>query len=75
MEGSNITFQFILYHCAKKGEGTAWEEVDKLKKTLADKRDEPVGLLQDVIPADPANIEKLTPVLTDILLQFIERVS
>lgn len=74
LEGSEITFQFILYHCKRKGGGNVWGVVDKWKKKIKDEREKPVGVLRDFNPDAPELVDNLTPKLTHLLMQFIEKV-
>jgi hypothetical protein len=50
-----------------------WEEEAKWKATIADERDEPVGTLHSIDPAESGISERLTPALTRLLMQFIEK--
>jgi len=74
LEGGKVTCQFILYHCKRRGNMNIWEEEAKWKATIKDERDEPVGILHSIDPAEPGISERLTPVLTRLLMQFIEQV-
>lgn len=72
--GGKVTCQFILYHCKRSGTMNIWEEEAKWKATIADERDEPVGTLHSIDPVESGISERLTPVLTRLLMQFIEKV-
>lgn len=74
LRGGKVTCQFILYHCKRSGTMNMWEEEAKWKATIADERDEPVGTLHSIDPAESGISERLTPVLTRLLMQFIEKV-
>ena len=74
LEGGKMTCRFILYHCKRRGNMNVWEEEERWKATVADKRDEPVGILGDLNPAEPKIPERLAPELTGLLMQFIEKV-
>jgi hypothetical protein len=73
LEGGKVTCQFILYHCKRSGTMNIWEEEAKWKATIADERDEPVGILHSIDPAESGISERLTPALTRLLMQFIEK--
>ncbi|RCV63160.1 hypothetical protein C5S53_15565 [Methanophagales archaeon] len=73
LEGGKVTCQFILYHCKRSGTMNIWEEVAKWKATIADERDEPVGTLRSIDPAESMISERQTPALTRLLMQFIEK--
>jgi len=51
-----------------------WEEEDKWKTTLEDKRDEAVGDISGLSPAEPGLSEKLVLELTRLLTRFIEKI-
>jgi hypothetical protein len=51
-----------------------WEEEEKWKATVEDKRDEPVGILGGLNPAEPKVPERLVSELTGLLTEFIEKV-
>jgi hypothetical protein len=51
-----------------------WEEEEKWKATMEEKRDEPVGMLGGLNPAEPKIPERLTSELTRLLTEFIEKV-
>lgn len=72
--GGKVTCQFILYHCKRSGTMNIWEEEAKWKATIADERDKPVGTLHSIDPVESGISERLTPVLTRLLMQFIEKV-
>jgi len=72
--GGKVTCQFILYHCKRSGTMNMWEEEAKWKAMIADERDEPVGTLHSIDPVESGISERLTPVLTRLLMQFIEKV-
>jgi hypothetical protein len=72
--GGKVTCQFILYHCERRGNVNVWEEEEKWKATVEDKRDEPVGILGGVNPAEPKVPEKLVSELIGLLTGFIEKV-
>lgn len=74
LEGGKVTCQFILYHCKHRGNVNVWEEEDKWKATIEDKRGEPMGTLRGVDPVEAKVPERLTPELTRLLMQFIEKV-
>lgn len=74
LQGGKVTCQFILYHCKRRGTTNVWEEEDKWKATLEEKRDEPVGLLHALYSAEPNTAERLKPELVRFLTQFIEKV-
>jgi len=74
LEGGKVTYQFLLYHCKRIGTEKVWEEEDKWKVTIKDERDEPVGTLRSLDPAEPRIPERLAPELTRLLMQFIEKV-
>jgi len=72
--GGKVTCQFILYHCKRRGNMNVWEEEEKWKATMEEKRDEPVGMLGGLNPAEPKIPERLTSELTRLLTEFIEKV-
>ena len=74
LEGGKVTCQFILYHCKRRGNMNVWEEEEKWKATVEDKRDEPVGILGGLNPAEPKIPERLVSELTRLLTEFIEKV-
>lgn len=74
LEGGKVTCQFILYHCKRRGNTNIWEEEEKWKAIVEDKRDEPVGVLGGLNPAEPEIPERLASELTELLMQFIEKV-
>jgi hypothetical protein len=74
LEGSQISCEFILYHCERKGSTTAWKEVDRWKKSMKDELDISIGTLCGLDPTDPAKEGKLVPEFTEMLIQFIEKV-
>jgi hypothetical protein len=74
LECGKVTCQFILYHCKRRGNVNIWEEEAKWEATIKEKRDEPVGTLHSIAPSEPRISERLTPVLTRLLMQFIEQV-
>lgn len=74
LEGGKVTCQFILYHCKRRGNVNIWEEEAKWEATIKDERDEPVGILHSIDPAELGISERLTPALTRLLMQFIEKV-
>lgn len=74
LEGGKVTCQFILYHCKRRGNVNIWEEEAKWEATIKDERDEPVGTLHSIAPSEPGISERLTPALTRLLMQFIEKV-
>jgi hypothetical protein len=74
LEGGKVACQFILYHCKHRGAVNVWEEEAKWKATINDERDEPVGTLRSLDPSEPRILERLTPELTQLLMQFIEKV-
>ena len=74
LEGGKVTFQFILYHCKRIGNVNVWEKEDKWKATVEDKRDEPVGILRSLNPAEPSISEGLASELTQLLVRLIEKV-
>jgi len=74
LEGGKVTCQFILYHCKRRGNVNIWEEEAKWEATIKDERDEPVGTLHSIDPAELGISERLTPALTRLLMQFIEKV-
>ena len=74
LEGGKVTFQFILYHCKRRGTVNIWEEEDKWKETVKDERDEPVGILRSLDPVEPEVPEWLALELTRLLMQLTEKV-
>lgn len=74
LAGGEVTFQFILYHCRRRGKVNVWEEEDKWKATVADEHDEPVIALRGLDTADRGMLERLVPELTQWLVRFIEKV-
>lgn len=73
LEGGQVTCQFILYHCKRKGMRTVWQEIDRWEKSIRDEHDVPVGTLCGLDPAEPAKEEKLASQLTQLFIQFIEK--
>jgi hypothetical protein len=69
LAGGKVTFQFILYHCRRRGSVNVWEEEAKWKATVDDERDEPVTTLRGPEPA-----ERVAAELTQQLMQFIDEV-
>lgn len=74
LEGGQVSCEFILYHCRRKGTTTAWKEVDRWKKSMKDQRDISIGTLCALDPTDPAMEGKLVPQVTQLLMQFVENV-
>ena len=74
LEGGELTCKFILCHCIQSGTGSVWKEEDTWTAKLRDERDEPVGTLHGLNPADPEIPEQVITELTRLLLQFIEKV-
>ena len=72
--GGKVTCQFILYHCKRRGNMNVWEEEEKWKATVEDKRDEHVGMLGGLNPAEPKIPERLVSELNRLLTEFIEKV-
>ncbi len=74
LEGGKVTSEFILYHCKRKGSVNLWEEEDKWKVTVKDKRDLPICTLRGLDPAETGMPERVVPELTRRLTDFIEKV-
>jgi hypothetical protein len=74
LEGGQVTCQFILYHCKRKGTVTFWQEKDRWKKSFRDERDVSIGTLRGLDPAEPEMPDQLAPELSRFLTQFIEKV-
>jgi hypothetical protein len=74
LEGGKVTCQFILYHCKRRGNVNIWEEEAKWEATIKDERDELVGILHSIDPAELGIPEQVAPDLTRLLMQFIEKV-
>jgi hypothetical protein len=74
LEGGKVTFEFILYHCKRKGSVNLWEEEDKWKVTVKDKRDLPICTLRGLGPAETGMPEIVVAELTRRLTEFIKKV-
>ncbi len=72
--GGKAECQFVLYHCKRRGDVNVWEEEDKWKATVEDERDEAVGALPGLAPAEPSTPERLAGELARMLMRFIEKV-
>ncbi|MHC4277715.1 MAG: hypothetical protein ACYSTI_10400 [Planctomycetota bacterium] len=74
LEGGKVTSEFILYHCKRKGSVNVWEEEDKWKVTIKDKRDLHICTLRGLDPAEAGMLERVVPELTRRLTEFIKKV-
>jgi hypothetical protein len=72
LEGCKVTYKFILKRC--KETRTWGEPEEEWEATIKEERDEPLGVLRDLDPTKPRIPEHLTPELTRLLMQFIEKV-
>lgn len=74
LAGGKVTYQYILYHCKRRGNVNMWEEEEKWKETLEEKRDERVGTLRNLDPTERKVPEDKASELTRLLMQFVEKV-
>ena len=74
LEGGEATCKFILYHCKRRGNTGVWEEESEWEATIKDERDEVIGALRYLDPADAGILARLTPELIQLLIQFVQRI-
>jgi len=74
LEGGKATFEFILYHCKRRGDVSVWEEEDKWEATVKQSIDEPVGTISGLDAGEEELPERLAVELSHLLVQFIEKV-
>jgi hypothetical protein len=74
LAGGKVTYQYILYHCKRRGNVNMWEEEEKWKETVEEKRDERVGTLRNLDPTERKVPEDKVFELTRLMMQFIENV-
>ena len=73
LEGSEITFSFILFHCKRKGSTTVWKKVDEWKRTFKDETDEPIAVLNDLDQKIPQHFDRLVKDLFSQIMTFSKK--
>jgi hypothetical protein len=72
-EGAEFAVTFTLYRCVQKGPLTGWEEMDGWQVSYQHEHDAPVGTLFLQNPAEVGLAERITPDVSRLLMQFVQR--
>ena len=73
--GGKATWKFVLRHCRRRGTVNVWEIEDEWKATIKDERDEAVGVLRGLDPAESGRLQEMAPHVSRLLMEFIQKVS